>query len=280
MAEEKAPDGQTKVALPRRRLRCKMPAPWFESPCEAGRSSASSSASASPRGEKRTRESCQSFLLRETHPDYVVVQSALDPELLEKVSQFLKRKRPRAAKMKNEGTASDDERKARYSDRDSKVSWFNAQEQCPVLHDQVVRLVEEVGNVQWPLLKADFAGRPTCTYEETQFTVYGPGQHFQAWHQDAYAEGNDPEDARQLTIVIMLTARSAYRGGHFEVKVPGPNTRKVVRKPLLEAGDAILFPAKRLLHRVSPVQTGIRKTLVTWANDKSSCRYHNAALRT
>merc|ERR1712187_763841 len=136
---------------------------------------------------------------------------------------------------------------------------------------------KKVANVEWPLLKVDASGEPLCEYEATQYTVYGPKQHFKAWHQDAYAEGNDPEDARQFTIVVMLTKRTEYIGGLFQAKLGdarAKGAKRVIKSIGLDAGDCIIFPAKRLEHRVAPVKTGIRKTLVFWASDKASCKFH------
>jgi len=214
------------------------------------------------------------FIIKERHPDYVVVQSAFDRETLLDIQQFLKRKRPRAARMKNEGGDSDDERKARYDDRDCAVSWFSASMECPWRHKRLAEIVRLVGNAEWPLLKVGMHGQLLCEYEQTQYAVYGANQHFRAWHQDAYAQGHDPEDARQLTLVVMLSERSAYTGGTFDAKVPGPSGRKRIRKIDLHAGDVVVFPAKQLEHRVSVVKSGVRKSLVFWACDKASCKYY------
>eukprot|EP00931_Biecheleriopsis_adriatica_P119269 TRINITY_DN9450_c0_g2_i1.p1 TRINITY_DN9450_c0_g2~~TRINITY_DN9450_c0_g2_i1.p1 ORF type:complete len:263 (-),score=45.47 TRINITY_DN9450_c0_g2_i1:54-842(-) len=216
------------------------------------------------------------FRIKERHAEYVVVESAFDRSQLDLLAQFLKRKRPRAAKMKNEGAGdSDDERKARYDDRDSKVCWFNAEKECPWLQLRLKDLIKEVGNAEWPLIKVNSLGELSCTYEDTQYAVYGEKQHFQAWHQDAFAEGNDPEDARQMTVVVMLSKQSDYTGGHFQAKLRPPSGgRKVIKKIQVDAGDAIVFPAKRLLHRVSMVKSGLRKTLVFWAWDETSSRFH------
>ncbi|CAJ1408540.1 unnamed protein product [Effrenium voratum] len=212
------------------------------------------------------------FKIKERTGDYIVVQ-ALDAKELQLLLAHLKRKRPRPAKMKNEGAGdSDDERKARYADRDSCISWFNIEAECPFVHQRLKKLVRE-GNNHWPIIKVDGRGELLCTYEDTQYAVYGPGQHFNAWHQDAFAKGNDPEDARQMTVVLMLSERGAYTGGEFQAKVKMP-IRKVTRSISLDAGDALLFPAKRLMHRVSKVKSGTRKTLVFWALDKKSSRYH------
>lgn len=216
------------------------------------------------------------FRIKERHEDYVVVESGLSRAQLDDLAEFLKRKRPRAAKMKNEGGGeSDDERKARYDDRDSKVCWFSAEAECRWLQHRLEDMVSFVGQAEWPIIKTNSRGELICEYEDIQYAVYGPKQHFQAWHQDAFAEGHDPEDARHMTVVVMLSPQCDYTGGDFQVKVKTPQTtRKVIRKVPLDAGDAIVFPAKRLMHRVTMVKTGIRKTLVFWAWDKTSSKYH------
>lgn len=69
-----------------------------------------------------------------------------------------------------------------------------------------------------------------------------------------------PEDARQITVVLMLSRREEYVGGDFQAKVRGPGHRaKVTRSIGLELGDALVFPAKRLMHRVSVVKPGGRR---------------------
>jgi len=220
------------------------------------------------------------FRIKERHPEYMIVQNVFDAEMLVRLFKFLARKRPRAAKMKNEGGNSDDERKARYDDRDSKVSWFHAIDECPWLHDRLAEVTTWADRQEWKLLNLNDDGTTRCEYEETQFAVYGENQHFKAWHQDAYEQGNDIEDARQVTTVAVLSSRSAYTGGHFQAKIKGSDANKKVIKSLpLDAGDCVVFPAKRLVHRVSTVKTGIRKTLVFWASDKSSCKYHRERLK-
>lgn len=269
-AYRQQPDIMCDVAVPRRRLRTKVrSAPYPAETCETKEPSACGKTETAARLPKSPW-----FPLKEQHAEYAIVGSAFDKGMLEQLEAFLKRKRPQPAKMKIEGAGSDDERKARYADRDSRTSWFNAKEECPFLHNRLVEVVRDVGNVLWPILRTGPLGMPVCEYEETQYAVYGPGQHFQAWHQDAYGEGHDPEDARQITLVAMLTPTSAYTGGQLQAKVKASDgKRKVIKRINLEAGDIVVFPAKDLVHRVSPVKTGTRKTLVFWAYDRESCKY-------
>ncbi|CAE8598685.1 unnamed protein product [Polarella glacialis] len=260
---------------PRRRLRTKMAPPPGFGPTSGATSSQPSVPSSPSSADARAAK----FQITERYDDYVVVKSAIEKSMLERLAEFLKRKRPRAAKMKNEGGGeSDDERKARYADRDSKVCWFNAESECPWLQQRLIELVRVVGNAEWPILQVDQNGNLKCEYEDIQYAVYREKQHFQAWHQDAFAEGNDAEDARQMAVVVMLSERGAYTGGAFEAKlkasgIPG---RKVIKRPRLDAGDAIVFPAKKraaeLIALMRPRKPSERELNV--GAEKSSEREH------
>jgi len=224
------------------------------------------------------------FVLKERGADYVVLRGALSEADLRKADDFLQKQKPEPARMKNEGEGEDDhERKVVYNDRDCKVFWFYMQEHCPWMQTLFAEIIRDVGNVEWPLLKVDKAsGNVICEWEQTQYTVYGPGEHFYCWHQDAYADGHDQEDARQFTLVVMLTRKDEYDDGAFEMKLPAPSGRKSMflrRSIRLDAGDIVLFPAKELVHRVRPVTRGIRRTLVFWANDRKSCHFYNPKLK-
>jgi len=257
-----APSGFANGVVVRRRLRGKVRVDGYARPSGEGVTKSSSSTSGA-------------FTVKEANDEYLVVRGALDKDMLARLHAFLSQKRPVAAKMKNEGGDSDDERKERYDDRDSLVCWFSSFKECRWLHERFAEVISQVANAHWPLLQVDSEGKAVCEYEETQYTVYGPQQHFKAWHQDAYAEGNDPEDARQFTLVTMLSARSDYTGGAFQAKMPdSEGKRKVIKSVPLDIGDCLVFPAKRLPHRVCPVKKGTRKTLVFWAFDKASCRFH------
>jgi len=265
------------TAPPRRRLRTKVtvaPATSLSAPGVV--TSGASTAPPRPTEAPLAGQVPPFFSVAEKHADYVIVQGVLDDEMLRRLVTFLKKKRPQPAKMKNEGGNSDDERKARYDDRDSRVSWFNAKRECTWLHQRLADLCHSVGNAHWPLMKVGADGQLQCEYEETQYAVYGPNQHFKAWHRDAYEDGHDPEDARQFTVVLMVSPRSAYTAGHLQAKLKSADGRKVLKSLKMDAGDAVVFPAKRLEHRVTPVKTGLRQTLVFWASDKASCKYYQS----
>lgn len=268
-----------------RRLRKKTTVPVLKtSSVESAKPAASQKTNGVPATSSATRMRRGRFLLKDRHPDYAIIKQALSDEDLRRLDGFLRLQTPEPARMKNEGGGEDDhERKVDYNDRDCKVFWFHMEEHCRWLQKHFEDIIRDVGNVEWPLLKVNKrTGNVICEWEQTQYTTYGPGQHFFCWHQDAYADGHDQEDARQLTLVVMLSEREEYTEGAFEMKLPpksgmkGRFSRKIVR---LDAGDVIAFPAKKLVHRVQPVGTGTRRTLVFWANDKQSCHFYNPRLK-
>mmetsp|Transcript_65161 Transcript_65161/g.141435 ORF Transcript_65161/g.141435 Transcript_65161/m.141435 type:complete len:287 (-) Transcript_65161:541-1401(-) len=247
-------------------------------PAADSKDTKSANKNATKNAKKSTKPSREwkGFECKERAPDYVVIKNGLTDEMLEKLEEVLQGKTPQPAKMKNENSGeSDDERKERYDDRDSLVSWFTPKDDCPWLYDRLNDIAKHVANVEWDLLQVDAQGNLDCEWEQTQYSVYKTKQHFQAWHQDAFAEGTDPEDARVFSIVVMLTDPAEYKGGFFEakVKVPGQK-KKVLKKMKLDRGDTLVFPAKSLPHRVTKVISGTRRTLVTWVFNRNSCVYH------
>jgi PKHD-type hydroxylase len=64
---------------------------------------------------------------------------------------------------------------------------------------------------------------------------------------------------RKLSVVILLNDKDKYTGGNLELDH--------LEKPqnFNKAGDAVFFPSS-LKHRVTPVETGTRYSLVCWSN--------------
>lgn len=90
--------------------------------------------------------------------------------------------------------------------------------------------------------------------ERPQVTRYGAGG-FQNWHMDW---GPGRFSVRKLTFIVMLSDPSDYEGGELEIlahydPLAFPRTR----------GTIVFFPTF-VLHRVRPVLSGTRMTLVGW----------------
>ncbi|MDH3241011.1 MAG: 2OG-Fe(II) oxygenase [Alphaproteobacteria bacterium] len=110
--------------------------------------------------------------------------------------------------------------------------------------------------------------------ENLQYTAYGPNG-FHNWHIDAYRRSYNKYDLsldprfigkkRALSVSILLNGGDAFTGGAFEVSL-FPNGRNTVGSAIegfSDAGDMAVFDSG-LCHRVAPVASGLRKSLVAW----------------
>jgi len=92
--------------------------------------------------------------------------------------------------------------------------------------------------------------------EPIQYTVYhgAEGGHYD-WHVDQSANSPSP---RKISISIQLTDPAQYEGCNLELQ-DSPQIWVAPR----ERGTAIAFPSYTL-HRVTPIVSGTRKSLVVW----------------
>lgn len=101
-------------------------------------------------------------------------------------------------------------------------------------------------------------GFDITTMNEIQFTEYfgSNGGHYD-WHHDVFWENLDPYD-RKLSVVVQLSNPEDYEGGAFEFfGMPSPGVEWQQR------GSVLVFPSF-FHHRVSPVTSGHRISLVSW----------------
>lgn len=90
--------------------------------------------------------------------------------------------------------------------------------------------------------------------ENIQYTVYNSDdQGYYDWHLDM---GPD-KVRRKLSLVCQLSDPSEYEGGELQI-----NNGQIMI-PEKDKGTVILFPSY-LLHRVTPVTKGTRRSLVVW----------------
>jgi len=88
-----------------------------------------------------------------------------------------------------------------------------------------------------------------------QYVEYRPGWGQFDWHND-YSHGL-AHAPRKITIIIQLSCPEDYEGGSLEIM--GSEVEVMPR----ERGTIIIFPSM-LIHRVTPVGRGLRKSLVSW----------------
>ena len=135
--------------------------------------------------------------------------------------------------------------------RKSNVSWIDLREDSQWLYDKVGYIVR-VLNGQF--YRFDIFG----FVEDFQFTIYEgeEGGHYD-WHIDANPNGHNASP-RKLSFVLQLSDPVDYEGG--ELQLMNSKDPLVIKK---QKGFAVVFPSY-MLHRVTPVTKGIRKSLVVW----------------
>ena len=111
--------------------------------------------------------------------------------------------------------------------------------------------------------------------ESCQFTKYRLNQYYD-WHCDSWDKPYDKPDRldygkiRKLSMTCQLTDGSEYEGGEleFDFRNYDPHMRDEARhlkkaKEILPKGSIIVFPSF-VWHRVKPVTSGTRYSLVAW----------------
>ncbi len=92
--------------------------------------------------------------------------------------------------------------------------------------------------------------------ELPQFGKYENGDHY-TWHQDPIKEQTDI--CRKLTTAILLSDPTTYEGGVFEFYGGDSTTIPIVNQGAVMVFDSLDW------HRVTPVTSGRRFSLIQWA---------------
>jgi PKHD-type hydroxylase len=132
--------------------------------------------------------------------------------------------------------------------RRSQVSWIPQSQEAAALYERMHRLAKKVN-------EECYAFRLTGFSEQIQYAEYPAGHGYYDWHVDI---GKGVAGNRKLSIVIQLSDRSDYEGGELQIRI-----RKSADVMPALRGTAIVFPSF-LLHRVTPVTRGLRRSLTLW----------------
>jgi PKHD-type hydroxylase len=97
-------------------------------------------------------------------------------------------------------------------------------------------------------------------FDNFQYTVYKAKtkQHYD-WHMDM--DISSANYIRKISASVMLTDPDDYQGGEFQLVPHGRVNEPLVLKP--KRGEVIFF-SSFMPHRVAPVTSGVRKSLVCW----------------
>ena len=107
--------------------------------------------------------------------------------------------------------------------------------------------------------------------EGLQYTVYNEGNYYD-WHVDCKGQlrsqmmgmGMCPDTPiRKISLTIFLNDPEEYEGGELELELYGPSQKERSVKFKESKGTVMFFPSDTW-HKVNPVKSGVRKSLVTW----------------
>ena len=137
--------------------------------------------------------------------------------------------------------------------RKSKIAWLSDK----YLREQLFYSIDFYNKHNW---NYDLDG---CG--DIQYGIYSDGGYYD-WHIDEELETpniNGRYLMRKLSTTIWLNDPDEYEGGEFDIEVDGPNMDRRYDTFKLQKGSIVIFPS-RMWHRVRPVTSGVRKSLVTW----------------
>jgi len=136
--------------------------------------------------------------------------------------------------------------------RKSKINFLNGFFQYPKVYGPVSNFLLEINNAHFNF--------DLTTMEPPQLTQYDSA------NQGEYKPHKDTSTPtagqyRKLSMVIQLSSPDAYEGGDLIFPEQDNYSPELTKKQ----GTAIVFPSY-LLHGVTPVTKGVRRSLVVWAH--------------
>lgn len=132
--------------------------------------------------------------------------------------------------------------------RTSDISWVDETNDSYWLYEKIANYAMEANKIMWNF---DIWG-----YQDSfQYTIYDAAEE---GHYDWHADCGPNMSNRKLSCVLQLTNPSEYTGGDLELNV-GSNVMQVPK-----AKGLLTFFPSFILHRVSPLKSGVRRSLVTW----------------
>lgn len=134
--------------------------------------------------------------------------------------------------------------------RSSRLKWIPQTDQFKWIYEHMSKLIKEANTSVWNF-------DVHTMLEQIQYTEYlAEDQGHYTWHQDI---GPGNASKRKISVTIQLSEDDEYEGGDLEIWKGGKSIIKCQRG----AGVSVIFPSY-MMHRVTPITKGIRKSLVLW----------------
>lgn len=144
-------------------------------------------------------------------------------------------------------TVGDDVSQQESDYRVSDISWLSNNPKTSFVFDRIADLAIRANSEMWNFDIWDYQ-------DDLQYTTYyGNGGHYD-WHADLGVGISN----RKLSVVLQLSNSDEYEGGDLQMNTGG----SILNVPR-EKGLICFFPSF-VLHRVTPLSSGLRRSLVTW----------------
>lgn len=141
--------------------------------------------------------------------------------------------------------------------RSSMVKWIPQRSEWDWLYKRMLEWAKEANDTLWNF---DLISAP----ENIQYTEYYAHEngHYD-WHQDI-GPGELPSK-RKVSITVQLSSDEEYSGGDLQITSGGTGNGLLAEHSTCPRGSGVvvLFPSY-MMHRVSEVTKGTRKSLVLW----------------
>ena len=177
----------------------------------------------------------------EKQSNYYRFNKAIPTEEIDKLREVLDAKELHDAQVGDNGGT------VVLAKRRSKIFWLPKTEEFLNIYKIFFELISKCNNEFYQFKLTEIT-------ENIQYTVYNSeDEGYYDWHIDM-----GPGKAnRKLSLVCQLSEPSEYEGGELQINTGG------ILATEKEKGTVIIFPSY-LLHRVTPVTKGVRRSLVLW----------------
>lgn len=147
--------------------------------------------------------------------------------------------------------------------RSSRTSWIPVRDDTEWIYRKLATVAERA-NRRYRFELTGFS-------EDLQFTTYDHPGAFYTWHQDGL---DGTVGHRKLSLVVQLSDPGSYTGGDLELFAtsPDPCADPQAEPPATdelaaarERGTVLVFPSFEF-HRVRPLRSGVRHSLVCWVS--------------
>ena len=128
--------------------------------------------------------------------------------------------------------------------RNSKVFFIKDDETCK----EIFNLINETTSIQ------------LTDIEPLQYSEYSVGGEY-GWHRDIHDNPYPNGLVRKMSFSTILN--DDFKGGEFDIETKNPTDKKRYDTFDNKKHNTIIFPS-HMWHRVRPVKSGVRKSIVGW----------------